>query len=102
MHNARPSVARICACRCSRTRISSAAAGGGSLTMPTEPIFLNVFHMALQIVSAVRKIERLIDQRKIRNDVADNRVLERGPVLPRRIVRMTAADAAVRGGRQRY
>ena len=44
----------------------------------------------LEVVSAVRKVERLVDQRKVRNDVADDRVLEGGPVLPRRVVRMTA------------
>src|SRR5262245_54221268 len=103
MHNARPKVARICACRCSRTRSSSEESGGGSVTTPTDPICLNVFHIgALEIVPAVRKIERLVDQRKVRNDVADDCVLERRPVLPRRIVRMAAADAAVLSGRERY
>ena len=34
------------------------------------------------------QIERFVDQRKIGNDVADDRVLEHRPVLPRRIVRV--------------
>src|SRR6266480_363303 len=45
---------------------------------------------ALQIMAAVGEIERLVDERKIRNDVADDGVLEHGPVLPRRVVRVTA------------
>ena len=48
----------------------------------------------LQIMAAVGEIEGLIDEREIRDDVADDGVLEHGPVLPRRIVRVTAADRA--------
>ena len=43
-------------------------------------------------VAAVGEVERLVDQREVGNDVADHRVLEHRPVLPRRIVRMAAAD----------
>ena len=49
-----------------------------------------------EVVPAVGQVERLVDQRKVGNDVADHRVLEHRPVLPRRIVRMAAADRAVR------
>ena len=48
--------------------------------------------MRLKVVSAVRQVERFVDQRKVRNDVADHRMLEHRPVLPRRVVRMAAAD----------
>ena len=47
-----------------------------------------------RVVPAVGEIEGLIDQRKIRHDVVDDGVLEHGPVLPRRIVGMTAPDRA--------
>src|SRR5262249_38739311 len=49
----------------------------------------------LEIVPRVRQVERLVDQRKVRNDIADHRVLEYWPVLPRRIVRMAATDGIV-------
>ena len=96
MHSARPSTLRISSCsalcaRAARRRLD----GAGSVTTPIEPILFSVFHMSLQIVPAVGQVERLVDQRKVRNDVADDRVLEHGPVLPRRIVRMAARDAAV-------
>ena len=39
----------------------------------------------------VAQVERLVDQRKVRNDVADHRVLEHRPVLPRRVVAVAAA-----------
>src|SRR3979409_1714817 len=45
----------------------------------------------LEVRSGVRQVERLVDQREVGNDVADHGVLERRPVLPRRIVRMAAA-----------
>ncbi len=47
-------------------------------------------------MAAVGEIEGLIDEREIRDDVADDGVLEHRPVLPRRIVRVTAADRARR------
>ena len=65
--------------------------------MPIDPIWRSVFSMA-EVVSAVGEVERLIDQRKIRHDVADDGVLEHRPVLPRRIVRMAAPNRAVRAG----
>ena len=52
-------------------------------------------------MTAVRQIERFVDQRKVGNDIADDRVLEQRPVLPRRIMRVAAADRSVRAGFQR-
>ena len=46
-----------------------------------------------QVVPRVAEVERLVDQREVRNDVADHRMLEHRPVLPRRIVAVAAADA---------
>src|SRR5438046_1863114 len=84
--------------RCVVTRSVSSAAGGASLRKPVRRIWRIVLYMAwsLQVVSAVAQVERLVDQWKIGNDVADNRVLEHRPVLPGRIVRMQPMDAAVR------
>src|SRR6266852_5636919 len=46
-----------------------------------------------QVRAAVTQIERLVDEREVRNDVAVHRVLEERPVLPRGIVRVQAVDA---------
>src|SRR6185437_2366586 len=95
MHNARPSTLRMFACRVSRSRKESSAAGGGSVTMPMEMIWRRVFSMGLsQVVAAVGEIEGLVDERKVRNDVADDRVFHCRPGLPRRVVGMTATDGA--------
>ena len=56
--------------------------------------------LALQVMAAVAQIERLVDQRKIRNDVADHRMFECGPVVPRRIVRVATRDPVAGRGRQ--
>ena len=47
-------------------------------------------------MAAVREIEGLIDEREIRDDVADDGVLEHRPVLPRGIMRMTAPNRSRR------
>ena len=47
-------------------------------------------------MATVGEIEGLIDERKIGDDVVDDGVFENGPVLPRRIVGVTAADCACR------
>jgi hypothetical protein len=47
---------------------------------------------ALQIMAAVGEVEGLVDEREVRDDVADDGMLEHGPVLPRGVVRVTAAD----------
>ena len=51
----------------------------------------------LQVMPAVGQIEGFVDQRKIRHDVVDDRMLDHRPVLPRWIVRMAAA-----GSRRRH
>ena len=43
----------------------------------------------------IAEIEGLVDQRKVRDDVADHRMLQHGPVLPGRVVAMATCDAAV-------
>src|SRR5271167_2210366 len=50
---------------------------------------------------AVGQIEGFVDQRKIRHDVLDNGMLDDRPVLPRRIVRMTAPDHSAGAGFKR-
>jgi len=50
---------------------------------------------------AVGQVERLVDQRKIGNDVAEHRVLQQRPVLPRRVVRMQPPDPVVAPGLER-
>src|SRR5579862_6009477 len=52
-------------------------------------------------MAAVRKVERLVDEREVRDDVADNGMFEDRPILPRRIVRMAAADRALRAALER-
>ena len=82
----------------------SSACGGGSETMPIDAICRSVFSMrelaTLQVVAAVGEVEGLVDEREIRDDIADDGVLEHRPVLPRGIMRVTAADAC-RGARLR-
>ena len=46
-----------------------------------------------QVVPRVAEVEGLVDQREVGNDVADHRVLEHRPVLPRRVVAVAAPDA---------
>src|SRR5690348_11876691 len=80
-------------------------AGGGSVTSPMRLTCLSMFHMiacALEVVTAVRQVEGLVDQGEIRNDVADDRVFQRWPVVPGRIVRMAANDSAIGRGAQRH
>src|SRR5450759_355861 len=51
-----------------------------------------------EVLSAIGKVEGLVDQRKVGNDIADYGALDRRPVLPRRIVRMGAMNAVgIRG-----
>src|SRR5471030_1094354 len=45
-----------------------------------------------EVVSAIGKVEGLVDQRKVGNDIAADCALDHRPVLPRRIVRMGAMD----------
>ena len=76
----------------------SLAPGGASVAMPPRAICLTIFHMVVwvrmgmgsQVVPRVAQVERLVDQGKVGNDVADHRVFEHRPVLPRRIVAVAA------------
>src|SRR6185437_2904520 len=95
MQSARPRTLRIFSSSALRIRNSGSACGGGPLTMPTEAILrsvLSIRRLRLQIWSAVGQIERLVDEREVGNDVTEDGVLDCRPVLPRRIMRMTAAD----------
>src|SRR5690606_40967037 len=47
-----------------------------------------------EVVSRIAEVERLVDQREVGNDVADHRVLDHRPVLPRRVVAVATAYAA--------
>src|SRR2546427_12231858 len=68
--------------------------------MPVLTICFSSWYIS-QIHAAVAQVERLVDEREVRNDVAVHRVLEERPVLPGGIVRMQAVDAVRRGGLQR-
>src|SRR6266699_5887310 len=78
--------------RCSSARRPASGRGAGSLTMPVFAICFSSWYIS-QIHSAVTQVERLVDEREVRNDVAVHRVLEERPVLPGGIVRMQAVDA---------
>ncbi len=52
-------------------------------------------------MTTIGEVEGLIDEREVRDDVADDGVLERRPVLPGRIVRVTTADRSGRAGFER-
>src|SRR5215469_2466479 len=95
MQRARPRTVRICSSSALRMRNRGSACGEGSLTKPTEAILRSVLSIRrpyLKVCPAVGQIERLVDEREIGNDVAEDGVLDRRPVLPRRIMRMTAPD----------
>src|SRR5436189_56514 len=72
---------------------AAVGSGAGSVGTPALMIRQAIFHMS-EIVSGVAEVEGLVDQREVGNDVADHRVLDHRPVLPRRIVAMAAADGA--------
>jgi len=61
--------------------------------MPVFSFCFRQFDTFPQIHAAVTQVERLVDEREVRNDVAVHRVLEERPVLPGRIVRVQAVDA---------
>ena len=80
-----------------RAGASVEGAGKGSVNRPVRSIRERVFHMVISpVLSAIGQIEGFVDQGEIRNDVAEDRVLDQWPVLPGRIVCMAAPDAAVR------
>src|SRR5208337_4656292 len=89
---------RMSCCRRATCTIASAGEGAGSVLIPVFAIWRRMVSMAssrLQVVAAVGKVEGLVDERKIGNDVADHRMLQHRPVLPRRVVRMAATDRTV-------
>src|SRR5215469_2292743 len=95
MQRARPRTVRICSSSALRTRNWGSAGGAGSLTKPTEAILRSVLSIRrprLEVRPAVGQVERLVDEREIGNDVAEDGVLDRRPVLPGGIVWVTAAD----------
>jgi len=67
-----------------KTTFSAAGGGVGSVLMPVFAIWRRMCSMSmddlLEIVTAVGKVERLVDEREIGNDVADHRELEHRPV----------------------
>src|SRR5712671_1092143 len=91
--SARPKCLRInLPSRCSSAGSAASGSGAGSLTMPVFAICFSSWYIS-QIHSAVTQVERLVDEREVRNDVAVHRMLEERPVLPGGIVRMQAVDA---------
>src|SRR6266496_764715 len=90
--SARPKCSRIrLPSRCSSCRSAASGNGAGSLTMPVFAICFSSWYIS-QIHSAVTQVERLVDEREVRDDVAVNRVLEERPVLSRGLLPLKAAD----------
>src|SRR3990172_9129618 len=101
MASARPKCLRITSPSCwSIWRRVSSGCGGGSLTIPVFAICLSSRYMS-EVLSAIGKIEGFVDQRKVRDDIAEDGALEQRPVLPRRIVRMRAMDPVGIGALER-
>src|SRR5262249_37607441 len=50
---------------------------------------------ALEVMSGIRAVERLVAQREVGDDVALDRRLEQGPLEPRRVAQVAAIDRAV-------
>src|SRR5690242_13039124 len=72
--------------------------------MPVRATCFSIWYMRApcsKIVPAVGQVERLVDQRKIRDDIAEDRALDQRPVLPRRIVRVHAVQAPAFPGVER-
>src|SRR5690242_20945028 len=60
--------------------ISAGNAGGDSVSIFVRSIVERTSNMvALPILSAVGQVERFIDQRKVRHNIAENRVFQKGP-----------------------
>src|SRR5581483_5063115 len=81
--------------------IAAPLAGYCPVTVPVRRLFFKIRNMASphsEIIAGIREIEALIDQRKIRDDVADRGPLNRGPIYERRIADFTAVDRAIRAG----
>src|SRR5689334_1230024 len=77
--------------------ISAGNAGGDSVSIFVRSIVERTSNMvALPILSAVGQVERFIDQRKVRHNIAENRVFQKGPILPRWIMCMASPDGSVR------
>src|SRR5215469_6822411 len=94
MVRARPRIRRMSSWSRAATRISSAGPGAFSVLMPVFAIWRSTCSMS-EIVPRVRQVEGFVDQRKVGNDVADHRVLQYGPVLPRRIMRMATVNRSL-------
>src|SRR5487761_494697 len=111
MQSARPSTDWMRSSNTALTRSNSSGCGAVSETIPTEQILRRVFSIGFlppdwparrsQVSPAVGEIEGLVDEREVGDDVAEDCVLERRPVLPGGIVRMAAADRAVRSRLER-
>ena len=85
---------------CNRATTHGLSAGDGAglgRDAGLRDLFQDVQHGCSRVVPAVRQVERLVDQRKVGNDVADHRMLEHRPVRPRRIVRMAARGSLPSG-----
>src|SRR5450432_4012131 len=101
--SARPRMASTSRWICSASTFSeSSQSGGASLRAPLRAICLMIFHIASrscsptrnsQVVPRIAEVEGVVDQRKVGNDVADHRILEHRPVLPRGIMAVAAPDA---------
>src|SRR6478752_6860280 len=96
MQRARPRIFLRSFCRSSTGGEVGTAVGMGSVKIPVFIMRLSVLIiLSSPVVSAIGQIEGLIDQWKIRHNVAEKGVFEEGPILPRRIVRVATTDGSV-------
>src|SRR5260370_16118322 len=84
-------------CNVSTAGEGSTVVGKGSVNIPVRTIRERTSNiLTSSVVSAVGQVEGLVNQGKIRHDVAEDRVFEKRPVLPRWVVRMAAPDSSIR------
>src|SRR5260370_12093869 len=97
MQRARPRIARIFPCNASIVGGACEGTGAFSLKRPLWKMLAITSNIVTSsVVSAVGQIERFVDQGKIGNDVAQDCVFEKRPILPRALVSMAAPNPAVR------
>src|SRR5450631_1253577 len=99
MQSARPRILRRSVCNASRAGDESSGMGTASVNIPVRNMRERTSNIITSsVLSAVREVERFIDEREVRNDIAEDCVFEKWPVLPRRVVRVAASNGAVRTG----
>src|SRR5260370_23151138 len=88
-------------CSVSTAGESSIRVGKGSVNIPVRTIRERTSNiLTSSVVSAVGQVEGFVNQGNIRDDADKDRVVEKRPVLPRRIVRVTTPDGSMRASFQ--